>query len=279
MTPGGVQPEGGAATSPTPAAPSTPSTAAVNDDAPELDDFEGPEDGDDEPDGSEDTSLDATEDGDDADPDQQIAALRERLKAAEQALQEAASAEAAYQEAQRVQQQQHAEAYWNNALAQAKDWYASRRNAIFQEARTAIDPAGFVERETEFLDREYQTWLDQYHQQREQAFWEFAMQQALPNYVRDVVAHYGLPQDAMAELMEYPVNLIPREAEKMKARRSREAALKRAATQAARKAKREAMMENGVFPGSGRSANTDVPLDSDDYYNSIPWQRGGFPAR
>src|SRR5687767_14565993 len=126
MTPGGAVPEGGEPTPSRPSAPPLPQPAAVSDDAPEFDGLEEPEVGDEEPDGSEDTSLDDAGDADDAAPDKQIAALQERLKAAEQRLQEAADAEAAYYEAQRVQQQQQAEAYWTNAQAQADSWFAQR---------------------------------------------------------------------------------------------------------------------------------------------------------
>lgn len=266
MTPGGVTPP---EPSVEPKAPPLPADAVVDED--EFDDVD--EVGEDEsPD--EDEVSDESGDGVKDDADNEVAVLREKLRAAEERAQQAAEWERHWAEQQRIQQQQQAEQYWSNAEAEAEHWFRAREAAIYKEAEDAVAPIAYVQQQMGALNQQRVQWFRQFNHQKEQAYWQYSMQQALPRYAQEVAEYHGLSRDAVQELLMYPADLIPREAERMAREKQERANLKRAATQAARKAKnRELSNGNVLTGGGGKAPAVDVPLDSDEFYNSIPWQR------
>ncbi len=269
MTPGGLFTENGAPdVSALPAEP----TAAVDEDDTELDEAPAePDEEDESPDDEPDQEQ--PEDGDEADPKSEVARLKEALKAAEERAQQAAEYEQQWAEYQRVQQQQAAEAYWQNAQSQAENWFVERERAIYQEAEGAMAPVAYVQQQMEMLNRQRTQWFQQFHAQREQSLWQFAMQQALPNYAAEVADHYHLPRERVAELLTYPAELIPREAERMARERDDAAREKRKARQAAAARKKKELAANSTFPGGGQGGSQDFELGSEDHYHSIAWER------
>lgn len=231
----------------------------------------------DEPDDS-DESLEASadvpdEDAPDGSPEARIAKLEAELKAAREEAQSLKEWEEYAAEWQRTQQEQHAKNYWANAEAEAQRWYQSRKAQIFREAEDAVAPIAYLNQQMGMLDSQWRQWLDYFHSQREQAYYEFAVQQSMPNMAADVAEAYGLGKDAINDIMQYPMELWDREAARMKRERDANAKLKKQATQAARKAEREKLLRSGTFTGDGGAGGkVDAELGSEDHYMSIPWQ-------
>ncbi len=201
-----------------------------------------------------------------------VTSLKERIRQLEERAQRAEQLEQFYAEQQHADEQAQADAYWNTAYQKAADWYNRQVNQIYAKAEDAIAPVAFIEQHMSTLNGQWTSWLNQFHANREQSAWNFAMQQAIPNYARDVAEYYGLPQDVVKELMQYPPDLMPREAERIKKERGERAALKRKATQAGRQAQRDGF--NASLTGGGGSVSgQNVELGSDEHYNSIPWTR------
>lgn len=247
-------------------------TARADDDAPELDDLSAePDDLDDEPD--DETDQEQPEDGDDAAPKDEVQKLREQLRAAEERAEQAAEYEQQWAEYQRVQQQQAAEAYWQNAQQQAESWFQQREAAIYQEAQDAIAPVAYVQQQMGMLNQQRVQWFQHFHAQREQSLWQFAMQQALPNYAAEVAEHFHLSRDRIAELLTYPPDLIPREAERMARERDELARKERKRRQDSAKRKKAQLAREATFPGGGQGGRTDFELGSEDHYNSMGWER------
>lgn len=269
MTPGGLFTENG---TPDVSALPTEPTVAVNEDDDELDEsLAEPDDLDEQP--EDETGQEQPEDGEDADPKSEVQRLKEALKAAEERAQQASEYEQQWAEYQRVQQQQAAEAYWQNAQSQAEQWFGQREAAIYQEAEDAIAPVAYVQQQMGMLNQQRVQWFQQFHAQREQSLWQFAMQQALPNYAAEVADHYHLPRERVAELMSYPPDLIPREAERMARERDDAARKERKRRQDAAKRKKAELAANATFPGGGQGGKTDFELGSEEHYHSIGWER------
>lgn len=238
---------------------------------------------DDEPDGADapDDAGDAPDDDDDSESDDaestekdDVKALKKKIAELEERAAAAEDYERQYAEQQRAAQQANAEQYWENAYLEAENWFRTRQQAIYAEADDAIAPVAYVQQQMDILSKQWTGWLRDFHALREQAAWQFAMQQALPNYAGQVADHYGLPRDAVPELLTYPHELIPREAQRMKRERDERAKERRKATQAERKRQREQVYGNAVFPGSGGPVPKDkVEMGGDDHYLSIPWTR------
>lgn len=271
-TPAGVP----AASSITPPQPE----AFVNDDVDDDDLLDDDEllDGEDEPDSDEDQDSDDESEGK-ADSETE-AELKRRLQEAEEQLQ-AWNQYQQEREAQQLQEQQRqAEAYWDNALAEANGHFARLEAQIYREAEEISKEYGaeraelYSRQKTRDLFGQYQAYLADFHSKREAGIWQIVMQAALPGYAADVAKHYGLSQDAVAELLKYPHDLMPREAERMRRERDERAAARRKATQLARRAKNLEVGSKTTTPGSGRAVSPDVELGSVDHYNSIPWTRG-----
>lgn len=252
-------------------APPIPQAAPVIED--DADDLlvDGPDDGDDEP-GDDDSEANLDDEGRES-PKDEVAALRARLKEAEAREAQLVEYEQQMERVRHENQQREAEAYWDNSLAQANQYFLQREEAIYAEAERAVDPAAYIAQQMRGLNAQRVQWLNQFHALREQQVWQFAMQQALPNYAAELADYYGLGRDSVPELLTYPPDLIPREAERMKRDRDRQAAERRKATQAAKKAKNQQLAAGNTTPGDGRAMPAEIELGSDEHYNAIPWQR------
>lgn len=247
---------------------------AVVDDDDELDDE--PIDGDDEPDDDDTPESDDESGGTDASTD---ADLKAQLKEAQEQLQAWNQFQQEQEQLRLQQEQAAAEKYWDDALAEANSHFARQEAQIYREAEAIAQKYGsdeaelFARNKNRELFASYQGYLADFHSKREAGIWQIVMKAALPGYAADVAKHYGLNQDAVAQLLQYPHELMPREAERMKREKDSRSAERRKATQLARRAKNLEVGNRIVTPGSGRAVSPDVELGSSDHYNSIPWER------
>ena len=265
---------------PAPSAIDSPQTEPVVDDDvddDELLDDDDSFDGDDEQDDDEDQDTEDAEAGNPA--ADKVAELQRQLNEAQQQLQEWNRFQQQQQEAQLAQQQAEAEKYWDDALAKANSYFAQKEAQIYREAEGIAQEYGsdraevYARTKGRELFAEYQGYLAKFHADREASIWQIVMKAALPGYAAEVAEYYGLAKDAITELLNYPPDLIPREAERMKRERDARAAERRKANQLAKRAKNLELGNKTTTPGQGRAVRPDIELGSDDHYNSIPWQR------
>lgn len=270
-TPGGI---------PTPSAVETPDPRVSVDDDVDYDSYlesDDLDDGDFEPDGDENQDPDSDEGREPGSEDG--AALKQQLREAQENLKQWELYNQQQEEVRLKVEQQKAEQHWDNALAAGNAQFAQREAALNREAEQmrlefGTDRAeAWKTNEYRKLFGEYQYWLNDFHGQREASIWEVVKKAALPGYCAEVADYYGLPREAISQLLTYPPDLIPREAERMKRERDQRAAERRKATQLARRAKNLELGGKNVTPGSGRASGKEPELGSDDHYDSIPWQR------
>lgn len=142
---------------------------------------------------------------------------------------------------QRQQAQAQAEQYWNGQWQRIEAGYAQAQQQIYAEAEKAYDPAAFVRERMTALNQWKNQQTTNYYAQREQAVWQFAAQQAVPGYAREVAKHYGLDDADTQRLLKFPPDLMPQMAEELRAIRQDKRSVAAARTAA-----------NTPAPGSGQ---------------------------
>lgn len=253
-------------------APATPAPAAAPDDTDDLDDevedfslpLAAPER---EEEGDEGDDAAGDDEGE-VDDDDQTAWLIERAEKADEYERELARIKAQDAEARAV-------AYWDQRLDKANIEFQRRRDVIFENAEQSLNPVGYLRQEMPKLENEANSWYAAYRDEREQALWQFAHAQAIPNHAARVVEHYKLPKEAINDLLEYAPELMEREAQKMRARLIKERKQAKQIDQLRRKASRLDIEANPLTTGTGRAASGKAfaEMSDDERYHAIPWTR------
>ena len=258
------------------AAPDAPSPAAAAADTDDLDDavddLSLPLPTPDARESAEQPELDETDDADGADDgedeptDQEW--LIERARLADEYEQRWAR-----MEAERVERE--ATARWDQRLEQANAEFARREDVIYQNAENSLNPTAYLREELTKLQNEAMSWYAAYRDSREQALRQFNDAREIPLYAARVVEHYKLPKEAINELLDYPADLMEREAQRMRRDLIKERKAQKHIDQLKRKAAARAIAAQSVAPGTGRGGSGDsVQAGSDDHYFAIPWTRG-----
>jgi hypothetical protein len=261
-------PDGAPPAAPSPAAPPLPTDDALDAEDDGSLDLSGPDvesEGDDE---GVAVSEDGSED-EEAEPEDDRDWLIERAQKADEY-----ERYLAQQQSQR--QEQEAVQYWDKRLAEANDFFARREAVIYQNAENNLNPVAYIKAEITNLNNEANAWYGQYRDNREQALWQFAHQQAIPAHAARVVDHYKLPKETVEELLDYPPEMMEREAQKIRARLITERKRQRTIDQLKRKEAARKIAAQTVAPGSGRAAGGrgDSAPSFEEGYASIPWSRG-----
>lgn len=259
---------------PSPAVPSPTATPVPTADLPEDVDDDALDLSVPDPDGEGDEEEQAvTEDGaegDDEEPDEDDRDwLIERAQKADEY-------ERLLSQQQSQRKEQEAVAYWDTRLSQANDAFAAREAVIYQNAENNLNPVAYIKAEITNLNNEANAWYAQYRDNREQALWQFAHQQAIPNHAARVVEYYKLPKEAVDEILDYPPEQMEREAQKMRARLIKERKQLRQIDQLKRKEAARKVAANTVSPGAGRAGGGrgGREMTFEEGYASIPWTRG-----
>jgi hypothetical protein len=176
---------------------------------------------------------------------------------------------------QSQQREAAAVAYWDARLTEANEHFATREAVIYENAENNLNPVEYIRREITNLNNEANAWYAQYRDNREQALWQFAQAQAIPQHAARVVEHYQLPKEAVQELLDYPPEQMEREAQKMRQRLIKERTQQRTIDQLKRKESARKIAAKTVAPGSGRAASgAAASLSWEEGYSSLPWTRG-----
>jgi hypothetical protein len=212
---------------------------------------------------------DGAEDDGDAEPEDDRDWLIERAQRADELERQWAQQEAQRKEAEAV-------AYWDDRLQKANQAFAAREAVIYQNAEQSLNPVAYLRDEIGKLNNEANAWYGQYRDNREQALWQFAHAQAIPQHAARVADHYKLPQDAVNELLDYPPDQMEREAQKMRRRLIKERNAQKTIDQLRRKEAARKIAAQTVSPGAGRAGGGKAAseLSFEEAYSSIPWSRG-----
>jgi hypothetical protein len=253
----------------------TPSAPALPDDTEDFDDeveddslsLAGPE-GDDADEAGEAEDEQEPDDADAEEPEENDQDwLLERAKKADEYERLMAQNEA-------QARQREAEEYWNSRLDNAVRWFSNKRESVYQQAEQSLNPLGYLREKLNEVDLEERAWMGQFRDAREQALWQFAERQATPNYAARVAEHFGLPKESITELLEYPVELMEREAIKLRNRLIKERNRQKEVDKLKRNAAARKRAAKTVAPGSGRGPSGKIAAGSDAHYLSIPWSGG-----
>jgi hypothetical protein len=211
--------------------------------------------------------VDGAEDEGEPEPEDDRDWLIERAQRADELEREKAQFDAQRKEAEAV-------AYWDDRLNKANAAFAAREAVIYQNAEQSLNPVAYLRDEIGKLNNEANAWYGQYRDNREQALWQFAHAQAIPQHAARVADHYKLPQDAVNELLDYPPDQMEREAQKMRRRLIKERTTQKQIDQLRRKEAARKIAAATVSPGSGRggSGKAISEMSFEEGYASIPWR-------
>lgn len=148
------------------------------------------------------------------------------------------------QQQQQAARQQQAYQYWEGSRQQAEASFAAQERAIYQEAESAYDAAAYIKAKMSTLNQQREAWRTQYHSAREASLRQAAERMAVPSYAAEVASHYGLSDNDLGELMQFPPQMMPQVANLMATRQ----------TQRSRSKTARNIAQNSVSPGSGRSS-------------------------
>ncbi len=197
---------------------------------------------------------DDSEDADDSDTES--AELRRQLTELQ-----ARERRMAYEEQQRRNQ-----AYWVDIETQAEQYFAWKKEQIYQAATDYVDPDLFVRTKRDELDYERAQWFRDFFASQNEARRQQYERAAVPAYAARVATHYQLSDEQERELLDYPPDRMPKEAEKMARYNAREASLRTQSQQAQRKRTRDGRFATGAptTGGSGRGSIVKVKRGSDE---------------
>jgi len=176
---------------------------------------------------------------------------------------------------QAKRQEEEATGHWNNRLEAANREFARREAVIYQNAENSLSPVAYLREEMTKLNNEANSWYASYRDEREQALWRYQHQREIPVFAARVVEHYKLPKESVEELLEYPMELMEREGQRIRATLIRERRQAKEIDQLKRKAAARALAAKTVAPGSGRAGGSgEMKFGTAEHYHAIPWTRG-----
>lgn len=148
------------------------------------------------------------------------------------------------QQQQQQAEQQRAYQYWEGSRQQAEAVFAQQEQQIYKEAADAYDATAFIKERMATLNQNRDAWRSQYHAARESALRGAAERMAVPGYAAEVASHFGLPQQDVNELLQFPPQMMPQVANLMAQRQ----------TQRSRSRSASNVSQRMVGPGNGRSS-------------------------
>lgn len=208
-------------------------------------------------DGADDGEADEDEE---EEGDGDTAALRRRL----------AELEEATRRAEYERQQAANQAYWNDLERQAVAAFEYEERQIWENKDNYVDPDAYVRQEMGKLQARVTDWYRRFfHSQNESRAAQYE-RAAIPAYAARLAAHHGLSEKDAAELLDYPVELMPKVAARMARDAAKIAALRKNRQQAQRATARSTDPRLAVpAPGGGRATKRGVKAGSLDHLKEI----------
>lgn len=148
------------------------------------------------------------------------------------------------QQQQQQAQQRQAYEYWEGSRQQAEAAFAAQEREIFKEAENAYDSTAFIKEKMGNLNNQREQWRTQYHAARESALRQQTERMAIPGYANEVASHFGLSQENVNELLQFPPQMMPQVA----------AIMARSQSQTSRSRTAKNMSQRMLAPGNGRSS-------------------------
>lgn len=237
----------------------TPGTPLAGHDDERVPDDEDPE-RDDAPDDAGDDGFEAGDDdegGDDGprqrrsrrDDDDDDPAELKRLLAEERTLR--AEREESLRQVEQREQQQRSAAYWNEREQRVNWAFAQRWEQAREEAEQSLNPGAFWEERTAQIMGEYVQARTQLSNDRERALWQFAAQQSVPAFTKQLAEQHGLSDEEARRLATVPPNQMQREAQRIVASRGEADQLKARVAELERLLTGKQVRGQTPGPGSG----------------------------
>jgi hypothetical protein len=212
-----------------------------------------PEDDDsDEPD---DDALEDVDDDDESDEDEDddVAELRRRNTELEEKLRQ-----------HDYEQQQHAnQQYWDKLEGQARSAFEYEERQIWTNKDNYVDPDAYLQVELTKLQGRVTDWFRRFYASQNEARAQQYERATIPAYAARIATQHGLSNADAEELLEYPVEQMPKIA-KLLARAAHKNATRKKQTQQKQRATArdtDPRLKMPV-PGGGRSTNKGVKAGS-----------------
>jgi hypothetical protein len=220
-----------------------------------LEDDESDDD-DDEDDALDDDDEDETED--DAD-DEEDAAKAEILR-------QKTELEQKLRQIEYEKQQQANQAHWDSIQAEAEYAFEWEWDQIQSEKHNHLDPDAYERQQVGQWKTRVKEWYRRFEASITEARRAQMERAAIPSYAARVAQHFSLTDDQAKDLLEYPVDRMPREAEKMARTNQREADLRKKLQQERRSKARDGQItKGGNTTGGGRAPAKRVVRGSDEH--------------
>ncbi len=191
--------------------------------------------------------------------------------ALQQLLQERIELQQVLEQAEQQRAQAEAEAYWNAYEKDLNEWFQSASKVVYGNSQNAFDQSAYIQNEMGKLQAQYAHGQKQLREAREGAILSEIQRQQYPKYVAQVAQSYGLPPEAMNDLLHLPKGTMEKEASRLAAVYHTIQGLYRENDQLKRS--RAAQAVGGVAPGGGRAAGGRIKAGSRDHLLAL-WGKG-----
>jgi hypothetical protein len=220
---------------------------------------------DDESDDLDDDALETDEHGaeepeDDDEDDDDAAALRRRNVELEERL----------RQHDYEQQQAANQRYWDDLETQARNAFEYEERKIWAEKDNYVDPDAYLQTELTTLQRRVTDWFQRFYASQNQARAQQYERATIPAYAARLATQHGLSNTDAQELLEYPVEQMPKIAKLLARAAQKESARKRQRQQTQRATARATDPRLKVpAPGGGRSTSKGTKAGSLNHLKEI----------
>ena len=161
------------------------------------------------------------------------------------------------------QQQAANQRYWDDLENQARNAFEYEERKIWAEKDNYVDPDAYLQTELTKLQGRVTDWFRRFYASQNQARAQQYERATIPAYAARLATQHGLSNADAQELLEYPVEQMPRIAKLLARAAAKESARKRQKQQTQRATARATDPRLKVpAPGGGRSTSKGVKAGS-----------------
>jgi hypothetical protein len=169
-------------------------------------------------------------------------------------------------------QQRRNQEYWDGIEQQALNAFAWEEAQVYEQAEGYVDPEGYKREKLRDLNIRMIAWFKAFGDSKNEARRQQYERAAVPGYAAKIAAYFGLDEEQEVDLLDYPVERMKREAEKMSRYNAKLAAKTKQAQQTTRASARDAKFGSGRGVQTGVAGNTPVKrvkAGSDNHLKAI----------
>jgi hypothetical protein len=168
------------------------------------------------------------------------------------------------------QQQAANQRYWDDLENQARNAFEYEERKIWAEKDNYVDPDAYLQTELTKLQGRVTDWFRRFYASQNQARAQQYERATIPAYAARLATQHGLSNADAQELLEYPVEQMPRIAKLLARAAQKESARKKQRQQTQRATARATDPRLKVpAPGGGRSTSKGTKAGSLDHLKNI----------